>query len=42
MGYYIDLEKISLDEYKSKLEAGFLPPGKMILKENIKMIMLIN
>ncbi|HPI19550.1 MAG TPA: DUF4332 domain-containing protein [Candidatus Kapabacteria bacterium] len=35
MGYYIDLEKITLDEYKAKLEVGYLPPSRMILKENL-------
>ncbi len=35
MSYYIDLEKITLDEYKAKLEVGYLPPSRMILKENI-------
>ncbi len=35
MGYYIDLEKITLDDYKAKLEVGYLPPSRMILKENI-------
>ncbi len=35
MGYYLDLKKISLDEYKSKLELAYLPPSRMILKENL-------
>lgn len=34
MGYYIDLEKISIDDYRSKLEAAYLPPGRMMLKDN--------
>ncbi len=33
MGYYIDLEKISLDEYSVKLESAYLPPSRKILKE---------
>ena len=35
MGYYIDLEKLSIDDYKNKLEAAYLPPSRMILKEKI-------
>lgn len=35
MGYYIDLESISIDQYKKKLESGYLPPSRMILKEKI-------
>lgn len=34
MGYYIDLEKITIDEYKTKLEFAYLPPSRMMLKEN--------
>ena len=34
MGYYIDLEKISLDDYFLKLETAYLPPSRMMLKEN--------
>jgi hypothetical protein len=33
MGYYIDLEKITIDDYRTKLESAYLPPGRMILKE---------
>jgi hypothetical protein len=33
MGYYIDLEKITIDEYRTKLESAYLPPSRMILKE---------
>ena len=33
MGYYIDLEKISIDTYRKKLESAYLPPSRMILKE---------
>ena len=35
MGYYIDLESISIDQYKKRLESGYLPPSRMILKEKI-------
>jgi len=35
MGYYIDLETISLDKYREKLKTAYLPPGRMILKEDI-------
>ncbi|MBK8806441.1 MAG: DUF4332 domain-containing protein [Bacteroidales bacterium] len=35
MGYYIDLEKITLDDYKQKLEHAYLPPSRMILKEKL-------
>jgi hypothetical protein len=33
MGYYIDLEAIPLDSYKTKLETAYLPPSRMLLKE---------
>lgn len=33
MGYYIDLEAISIDRYKSRIELAWLPPSRMILKE---------
>lgn len=33
MGYYIDLEKITIDDYRIKLEAAYLPPSRMLLKE---------
>jgi len=35
MGYYIDLEKISIDDYKVRLELVYLPPSKMVLKEKL-------
>ena len=35
MAYYIDLEKVSLKEYKYKLHTAYLPPSRMILKESI-------
>jgi hypothetical protein len=33
MGYYIDLEKITLDDYSNKLISAYLPPSRMMLKE---------
>ena len=33
MGYYIDLKKISIDQYRDKLTSGYLAPSRMILKE---------
>lgn len=36
MGYYIDLEKITLDDYQVKLESSYLPPSRMILKDKLK------
>jgi hypothetical protein len=35
MGYYIDLEKITLNDYRSKLESAYLPPSRLILKEKL-------
>ncbi|HBZ67241.1 MAG TPA: DUF4332 domain-containing protein [Bacteroidales bacterium] len=35
MGYYIDLEKISIDDYRIKLESEYLPPSRMILKDKL-------
>jgi hypothetical protein len=35
MGYYIDLEGISIDEYREILKSAELLPRRMILKENI-------
>lgn len=35
MGYYIDLEKITIDDYRIKLESAYLPPSRMILKDNL-------
>lgn len=34
MGYYIDLEKITLDYYGEKLKTAYLPPSRNILREN--------
>lgn len=36
MGYYIDLEKISIDNYKKKIESSYLPPSRMILKDRLE------
>ncbi len=35
MGYYIDLERISIDDYQTKLESAYLPPSRLILKEKL-------
>lgn len=35
MGYYIDLENISIENYKNILKSADLLPSRMILKENI-------
>jgi hypothetical protein len=35
MGYYIDIEKISIDDYRIKLNSAYLPPGRMILKDKL-------
>lgn len=35
MGYYIDLEKISIDDYRKKLESAYLAPGRFILKDKL-------
>jgi hypothetical protein len=35
MGYYIDLEKISIDDYRKKIESAYLPPSRMILKDKL-------
>jgi len=35
MGYSIEIEKITIDEYTSKLKSSYLPPSRLILKENI-------
>ena len=35
MGYYIDLEKVSIDYYRIKLESAYLPPSRLILKDNL-------
>lgn len=36
MAYYIDLENITLDDYKTKLQSAYLPPSRMILKDNLE------
>jgi hypothetical protein len=35
MGYYIDLEKLSIDNYRIKLESAYLPPSRLILKDKL-------
>jgi hypothetical protein len=35
MGYYIDLDKISIDDYRIKLESAYLPPSRLILKDKL-------
>lgn len=35
MGYYIDLEKITIDDYRIKLGSAYLPPSRSILKERL-------
>lgn len=35
MAYYIDIEKITIDNYREKLESAYLPPGRMILKDKL-------
>lgn len=35
MGYYIDLEKIAIDDYRIKLESAYLPPSRRMLKEKL-------
>jgi hypothetical protein len=35
MAYYIDLEKITIDDYQKKLESAYMPPGRMILKDRL-------
>lgn len=35
MGYYINLEKISLEDYRKKLESTYLPPSRMLLKDKL-------
>jgi hypothetical protein len=35
MGYYIDLEKLTIDDYRIKLEKAYLPPSRMILKDRL-------
>ncbi len=36
MAYYIDLEKITVDNYKAKLKSAYLPPSRLILKEKLE------
>ncbi len=36
MGYYIDLGKISIDNYRTKIESAYLPPSRMILKDRLE------
>ena len=33
MGYYIDLEKITIRNYSNKIKSAYLPPSRMMLKE---------
>ena len=35
MGYYIDLEKVLVDDYRIKLKSAYLPPSRLILKDNL-------
>ena len=35
MGFYVDLEKISMDDYREILKAADLLPSRMILKEDM-------
>jgi hypothetical protein len=35
MGYYIDFEKVTIDEYRLKLESAYLPPSRMMLKDKL-------
>lgn len=35
MSYYIDLEKITIDDYRLKLESAYLPPSRMMLKDKL-------
>lgn len=35
MGYYIDIENISIDKYRDIIKSTDLLPGRMILKDNI-------
>lgn len=36
MGYYIDLSKISLEQYINRLTTGYLPPSRKLLLDDIK------
>jgi hypothetical protein len=35
LGYYIELEKITIEDYRIKPESAYLPPGRMILKDRL-------
>lgn len=35
MGYYVDLEKVTIADYQKKLESAYLPPSRMVLKEKL-------
>jgi len=35
MAYNINLEKITIDDYRKKLESAYLPPSRMILKDRL-------
>ncbi|WP_158027246.1 DUF4332 domain-containing protein [Labilibacter marinus] len=36
MGYYIDLEKVTIDAYRIKLESAYLPPSRRVLKDQLE------
>jgi hypothetical protein len=36
MGYYLDLEKISIEAYRLKLETAYLPPSRQILRDKLE------
>lgn len=35
MGYYTDLEKITISDYRTKLQSAYLPPSRMALKDKL-------
>ena len=35
MGYYIDLEKVTINDYRKKLETAYLPPSRKVLRERL-------
>lgn len=35
MGYYVDLRKITIEDYQKKLEYAYLPPSRMVFKEKL-------
>lgn len=35
MGYYIDFDKFTIDNYRIKLKSIYLPPSRMVLKDRI-------